>query len=49
METVGNTVSSTIPIALYEAMKCGSAKSGQKILLAAFGVGLSWSATIIEI
>ena len=49
MENVGNTVSSTIPIALYEALKCGQAKPGQKILLAAFGVGLSWSATIIEI
>ena len=49
METIGNTVSSTIPIALCEAIKSGKATSGQKVLLAAFGVGLSWSATIIEI
>lgn len=49
MESVGNTVSSTIPIALAEAIKCGKAKSGQKIMLIAFGVGLSWSGTIIEI
>ena len=49
MENVGNTVSSTIPIALAEAIKCGKAKNGQKIMLVAFGVGLSWSGTIIEI
>ncbi len=49
MELVGNTVSATIPIALYEAIKAGKAKPGQKILLAGFGVGLSWSATIIRL
>lgn len=40
METVGNTVSSTIPIALYEAIKENRLKG--KILLAGFGVGYSW-------
>ena len=45
----GNTVSSTIPIALAEALKQGKAKSGDKILLAAFGVGLSWAGTVIEV
>lgn len=49
MEKVGNTVASSIPITLNEAMKDGKAKSGQKILLAGFGVGLSWGATIIEL
>ena len=49
MEYVGNTVSATIPIALSEAIKTGKAKAGQRILLAGFGVGLSWSATIIEL
>ena len=49
MENVGNTVSSSIPITLYQAMKDGKAKAGQKILLAGFGVGLSWGATIIEL
>jgi len=46
MEHVGNTVSSTIPIALCEAQKEG--KLGGTILLAGFGVGLSWGATIIK-
>ena len=45
MENVGNTVSSTIPIALCEAQKEGKLKGN--ILLAGFGVGLSYGATII--
>lgn len=49
MENVGNTVSSSIPIALAEAIKSGKAKKGQTILLAGFGVGLSWAATIIKL
>lgn len=49
MENVGNTVSSSIPIVLAEAIKSGKAKKGQSILLAGFGVGLSWAATIIKL
>lgn len=45
METVGNTVSSTIPIALYEAQKEG--KLHGNVVLAGFGVGLSYGATVI--
>jgi 3-oxoacyl-[acyl-carrier-protein] synthase-3 len=48
LEDCGNTVSSTIPIALYEARKQGKTKSGDLILLAGFGVGYSWGATIIK-
>lgn len=43
----GNTVSSTIPIALYEANKEGLLQGN--ILLAGFGVGLSWGGTILKI
>ncbi|HZK94664.1 MAG TPA: ketoacyl-ACP synthase III [Prolixibacteraceae bacterium] len=46
LENVGNTVSSTIPIALYEAQKDGKMKGN--ILLAGFGVGYSWGATILK-
>lgn len=49
LETTGNTVSSTIPIAIEQALKDGKIKKGNKVLLAGFGVGLSWGATIIEI
>ena len=44
---VGNTVSSTIPIALCDAQEQGKLKGN--VLLAGFGVGLSWGATIIKI
>jgi len=40
MEHVGNTVSSTIPIALVDAKK--EDRLHGNILLAGFGVGLSW-------
>lgn len=46
METVGNTVSSTIPIALCEAKKEG--RLNGNVLLAGFGVGLSYGATVIN-
>ncbi len=49
METVGNTVSSTIPIALQNSIEKGLVKEGNKVLLVGFGVGLSWAATLIEI
>lgn len=47
MEKVGNTVSSTIPIALCEAAKEGKLKGN--ILLAGFGVGLSYGAVMLRI
>lgn len=49
LEKTGNTVSSTIPIAFYEALKQGRIRKGSKVLLAGFGVGLSWAATIIQL
>lgn len=49
MAGVGNTVAASIPITLSEAIKSGKAKPGQKIVLAGFGVGLSWAATIIKL
>jgi len=45
----GNTVSSTIPIALCDAISRGNVYAGDKILLAGFGVGLSMGATIINL
>jgi len=44
---VGNTVSSTIPIALCEAREQGRLKGN--VLLAGYGVGLSWGAVVIKI
>ena len=44
----GNTVSSTIPIALLRAEQEGRIKPGMKVMVLGFGVGLSWGATIIR-
>ena len=49
LENCGNTVSSTIPIALYHAQKENRLISKNKVLLAGFGVGYSWGGTVIEI
>lgn len=46
MEHVGNTVSSTIPIALVEARK--EDKLHGNVLLAGFGVGLSWGGVMLN-
>jgi 3-oxoacyl-[acyl-carrier-protein] synthase-3 len=48
LSEVGNTVSSTIPIAIYEAMKDGTLRKGMKVLLAGFGVGLSWGGCLLK-
>jgi 3-oxoacyl-[acyl-carrier-protein] synthase-3 len=47
LENCGNTVSSTIPIALKEAINENKIKGN--ILLAGFGVGYSWGSCIIKI
>lgn len=46
IETVGNTVSSTIPIALCEAQK--EDRLHGNVVLAGFGVGLSYGAVVLE-
>ena len=48
MADCGNTVSSTIPIALYHALQDGKLRSGQLAMLVGFGVGLSWGATLVR-
>jgi 3-oxoacyl-[acyl-carrier-protein] synthase-3 len=48
MEDVGNTVSSTIPIALHHAQTQGQLTPGALVMLVGFGVGYSWGATLIR-
>ena len=45
----GNTVSSTIPIALKDCIDNEIVQKGDKVLLCGFGVGYSWGATILTI
>jgi 3-oxoacyl-[acyl-carrier-protein] synthase-3 len=49
MEDSGNTVSSTIPIALEKALLQQRVKAGDRVALVGFGVGYSWGATMVEI
>lgn len=43
----GNTVSSTVLIGLKECLNSGAIKSGDKVMITGFGVGLSWGGTIL--
>ena len=44
----GNTVSSTVMIGLKDCMESQTIKSGDKVMVAGFGVGLSWGGTILK-
>jgi 3-oxoacyl-[acyl-carrier-protein] synthase-3 len=48
LQDCGNTVSSTIPIALKEAIDQDRVPKGSKVLLVGFGVGLSAGSTLIK-
>jgi 3-oxoacyl-[acyl-carrier-protein] synthase-3 len=48
LDKVGNTASSTIPIALRQAQEAQMLHPGQKILLVGFGGGYSWGATFLR-
>lgn len=48
LENMGNTTSSTIPIALKECIQTGVLSPGMRVMVAGYGVGLSWSATILK-
>lgn len=43
----GNTGSSTVPIACADAQAAGRLKSGDKVMLVGFGVGLSWGGVMV--
>jgi 3-oxoacyl-[acyl-carrier-protein] synthase-3 len=48
MEDCGNTVSSTIPIALFKLHQQGRLKAGHQLMLIGFGVGYSWAACLLH-
>lgn len=48
LEDTGNTVSSTIPIALKRAQNNGKISANMKVMVMGFGVGLSWGGTILQ-
>ncbi|HEY8923417.1 MAG TPA: 3-oxoacyl-[acyl-carrier-protein] synthase III C-terminal domain-containing protein, partial [Polyangia bacterium] len=48
LDHCGNTTSSTIPIALKDALAAGTVRSGQIGALVGFGVGYSWAAGLVR-
>jgi 3-oxoacyl-[acyl-carrier-protein] synthase-3 len=44
----GNTSAASIPLALEDARLAGDLRPGATVLLAAFGAGLTWGATVIK-
>ena len=48
VQKYGNTTAASIPIALTEAWEQGKIKSGDLVVLAAFGSGFTWGSVIIR-
>ena len=48
LSDTGNTTSSTIPVGLKKAMTNGDLHEQMNVMIAGFGVGLSWGATILK-
>jgi 3-oxoacyl-[acyl-carrier-protein] synthase-3 len=47
-ETIGNTVSASIPIAMKQAIEGGKMHKGDDVMLVGFGVGYSWGACMLK-
>lgn len=47
LSDTGNTTSSTVPIGLCKSLSNGSIQKGMNVMVAGFGVGLSWAGTIL--
>ena len=48
LDRYGNTSGASVGLALDEAFRNGRIKSGELVLLVAFGAGLTWGATLIK-
>jgi 3-oxoacyl-[acyl-carrier-protein] synthase-3 len=48
IDKYGNTSAASVGIALDEAVSQGRVKKGDKVVLVAFGAGLTWASAVIE-
>jgi 3-oxoacyl-[acyl-carrier-protein] synthase III len=48
IDRFGNTSAASIPLALEQARLAGDLVPGAKVLIGAFGAGLTWGATVVE-
>ena len=49
IERFGNTSAASIPLGLDDCRKTGRLKSGDLVLLAAFGAGLTWASALVRL
>lgn len=49
LESYGNTVSATIPMALEIALARGDVRPGARVMVVGFGVGYSWAAALLSL
>ena len=49
LENHGNTSSASVPMALYDAVKDGSLKKGNKACIVGFGAGLTYGGVVFEL
>lgn len=49
IERYGNTTAATIPLLWDECARSGRLKSGDLVLLVAFGAGMNWGATLVRV
>jgi len=48
MDRYGNTSAASIPLALDQAVRAGRVAPGCRILMAAFGAGLTWASAVVK-
>jgi 3-oxoacyl-[acyl-carrier-protein] synthase-3 len=48
IQRYGNTTAASIPIALDEAVRAGRIQPGDVVVLAAFGSGFTWGASVLR-
>ena len=48
LEQYGNTSAASVPIVLSESIAKGLINTGDKVILVAFGGGLTWSGILLE-
>ncbi|MGH3758287.1 beta-ketoacyl-ACP synthase III [Actinophytocola sp.] len=48
IDHVGNTAAASVPLALTSACASGELRAGQRVLLGAFGGGLTWGSTVLR-
>jgi 3-oxoacyl-[acyl-carrier-protein] synthase-3 len=49
LDRYGNTSAASVPMAMVEAIEEGRLKSGDLVAMCAFGAGLTWATTVLQI